>query len=226
MTEQEWLACTDPTPMLEFLRGKVSDRKLRLFAVACCRRIRQLMSDERSKTSIEVAERFADGKATEQERESIHSIAGLKGRRIRNHPIAWTSHDYAIAAASDATNLDAYEAADTARFSGQFAKAPDDETPYGDPVLREEALAQANFVRDIFGPSPFRHVTLNPAWLTATAEKLAEAISEEKAFDRMPILGDALEDAGCTNQEILAHCRQPGEHVRGCWVIDLVLGKE
>jgi len=69
-------------------------------------------------------------------------------------------------------------------------------------------------------------VTLDPAWLTGTVTSLAQAIYDERAFDRLPILADALEDAGCTNQDILAHCRQPGEHCRGCWALDLVLGRE
>jgi hypothetical protein len=80
-------------------------------------------------------------------------------------------------------------------------------------------------LRDVFG-NPFRPVTLDPAWRTANVVSLARAIYDERAFDRMPILADALEDAGCTSADVLEHCRRPGEHVRGCWVVDLVLGKE
>jgi hypothetical protein len=87
---------------------------------------------------------------------------------------------------------------------------------------------QYNVVHDLFGPLPFRPVAINPAWLAwndGTVQKIAQAIYDERDFDRMPILADALEEAGCTNQDILDHCRSGGEHVRGCWVIDLVLGK-
>jgi hypothetical protein len=73
---------------------------------------------------------------------------------------------------------------------------------------------------------PFRPVALNPAWLTSTVKKPAQSIYDDRAFDRLPILADALEDAGCDNQDVLSHCRSTGEHVRGCWVVDLVLGKE
>ncbi len=73
--------------------------------------------------------------------------------------------------------------------------------------------------------NPFRPVTLEPAWLTSTVRSLAEGIYAERAFDRMPILADALEEAGCDNADLLAHCRGDGPHVRGCWVVDLVLGK-
>ena len=78
--------------------------------------------------------------------------------------------------------------------------------------------------RGIFG-NPFRPVAIDPAWISPTVKQLAEAIYEERAFDRMPILVDALEEASCSNADILNHCCQPGEHVKGCWVVDLVLGK-
>jgi hypothetical protein len=87
------------------------------------------------------------------------------------------------------------------------------------------AQTRIGSLRDVFG-NPFRPVTVNPTWQTATVVSLAQAIYDERAFDRMPILADALEDAGCTNADVLNHCRQPGEHVRGCWVVDLLLGKQ
>jgi hypothetical protein len=90
---------------------------------------------------------------------------------------------------------------------------------------RRERRAQADLLRDIFG-NPFRPVTFNPAWRSVAAVKLAQAIYQERAFDRLPILADALEEAGCTDAEILTHCRGGGEHVRGCWLVDLVLAEE
>jgi hypothetical protein len=84
-------------------------------------------------------------------------------------------------------------------------------------------LIQPTLLREVFG-NPFSPVTLNPSWLAPTVLTLANGIYEEKAFDRMPILADALQDAGCDNEDILNHCRQPGEHVRGCWVVDLLTG--
>ena len=82
----------------------------------------------------------------------------------------------------------------------------------------------SHLARDIFG-NPFRPAALDPSWLTSTVVTLARGIYEERAFDRMPILADALQDAGCDNEDVLNHCRGPGPHVRGCWVVDLVLGK-
>ena len=94
------------------------------------------------------------------------------------------------------------------------------------PDHREKQY-QLALIRDLFG-NPFRLPTVNSSWLTwnsGTVCKLAELIYAERAFDRLPILADALEEAGCTDAAILEHCRGPGPHVRGCWVVDLVLGK-
>jgi hypothetical protein len=88
----------------------------------------------------------------------------------------------------------------------------------------EEESAQAHILRDIHG-NPFR-LQAGPSWLSRSVVALAQTIYTDRAFDRLPILADALEEAGCTDTEILAHCRGPGPHVRGCWVIDLILGKE
>jgi hypothetical protein len=92
-----------------------------------------------------------------------------------------------------------------------------------------ERAAQANLLRDIFGPLPFRSLALNPSllqWRDSVIPRLAEAIYEERAFERMPILADALEEAGVTDQDILGHCRQPEGHIRGCWCLDLLLSRE
>jgi hypothetical protein len=90
---------------------------------------------------------------------------------------------------------------------------------------REEAMpVLAAFLRDIFG-NPFRPATLDAAWRTPTAVALAGQMYESRDFGAMPILADALQDAGCDSDDILNHCRGPGPHVRGCWVVDLVLGK-
>ncbi|MBN9519490.1 hypothetical protein J0H58_13365 [bacterium] len=85
-------------------------------------------------------------------------------------------------------------------------------------------MQQVALVRDIFG-NPFQPVTFEPSWRTTAVDGLATGIYEEKAFDRLPVLADALEDAGCSDGDILDHCRSQGEHVRGCWVVDLILGK-
>ena len=88
-----------------------------------------------------------------------------------------------------------------------------------------DPAAALPLLRCLFG-NPFRPVTFSPAWRTATAVSLARRMSEARDFSAMPILADALQDAGCDSDEVLTHCRGPGPHVRGCWIVDLVLGKE
>ena len=97
--------------------------------------------------------------------------------------------------------------------------------PPDQPVSPRFLPTVALLVRDIFG-NPFRPVTFDPAWRTSDVMLLANGIYDERAFDRMPILADALQDAGCDKPDILDHCRGDGPHVRGCWVVDLVLGKQ
>jgi hypothetical protein len=94
---------------------------------------------------------------------------------------------------------------------------------------REDISAlQCRLFRDVIG-NPFRPVALDPSWLhwkDRGVQRLARAIYEERRFHELPALGDALAQAECTNTAVLAHCREPGEHVRGCWVVDLLLGKK
>ena len=93
------------------------------------------------------------------------------------------------------------------------------------PPTPEQRRAQAALVREVFG-NPFRPVAFDPRWRTTDVMGLARAIYDGAAFDRLPLLADALMDAGCADPDVLAHCRGAGPHVRGCWVVDLVLGKE
>jgi len=211
MTEAEWLAFDDPiSPMLAFLDGKASDRKLRLFAVACCRKVWDSLTDERSQKAVEIAERFADKCASEDElhvaREESNAVRqaaydGLEAHWSQENNDQCNFADYA----ADVAAPDAYTAARSAENKWNL---------------------NSDLLRDVFGPLPFRPITIDRTWLSSAVTALAQAIYDERAFDRMPILADALEDAGCTNQDILQHCRSGGEHVRGCWVVDLLLAKE
>ena len=88
-----------------------------------------------------------------------------------------------------------------------------------------ECHHQADVIRDIFG-NPFQPITWHPSWRTSTVVTIAKTMYDSRDFSPMPLLADALQDAGCENEDILNHCRSGGPHVRGCWVVDLVLGKE
>src|SRR5262249_20901319 len=94
-----------------------------------------------------------------------------------------------------------------------------------DAAMEGESSAQSDLLRDIID-NPFRPITLDPTCRTQAVVQLAKSLYEGRHFEDMPVLADALEEAGCTNPAILGHCRGPGPHVRGCWVLDLVLGKE
>jgi hypothetical protein len=217
MTEAEWLACTDP---LEMLKALSRPRALRLFAVACCRRILHLMTDERSRKAVEVAERFADGEATEQEREAAHEAFrdwSVFATYRCNAASATTQADAAHAAVGTATHVAA-----TVAFLREREPCAANPTP-------QEVVA---LLHEVFG-NPYRPISPDPYWLTADVIALAQAAYAERILpegllepQRLAVLADALEDAGCADQAILAHLRGEGPHVRGCWVIDLVLGKE
>ena len=113
-------------------------------------------------------------------------------------------------------------AADAAQAAANTAAAPPGWLAVsGGPAA---VATQVALIRDVFG-NPFRPVAFDPRWRTADVSALARAIYDDRAFDRLPILADALMDAGCDDEPLIAHCRGPGPHVRGCWVIDLVLGK-
>jgi hypothetical protein len=198
MTESEWLACANPEKMLEFLKAKVSDRKLRLFAVACCRLVWHRVDDWGSLTAVESAERYADGQIRFEEMTAAASEA-------------W--HELA----QKACLSEAGRAASTAAFyaGGWAMPAP-------------ERVKQAAVLRDIVG-NPFHPIALATAWKQwqgGLVVALAQSIYEERAFDHLPILADALEEAGCDNPEILGHLRGPGPHTRGCWAVDIILGRE
>ena len=209
MTESEWLATTEPSPMIRFVEGVVSDRKMRLLVCAWCR-LRGLLTDDESRTVVEVSERYADGMATEEER----LAARMNAYRRMNAPVTTSS-------ASEKMSYSVYTA--IAREGRTVLNAVWH-------LRRVSTTMQNNFevvvaCRDIFG-NPFRLITVDPSWLTFTVVALAREMYESRDFSPMPILADALQDAGCDNEDILNHCRQTGEHVRGCWVVDLVLGKE
>jgi len=253
MTEAEWNACTDPQPMLAFLNGRISPRKQQLFAVACCLRVTDLIPTDASKECVLTTERYADSAAddAELERAVEASIAACSRepelRRQRGSP--WSLVDVqainAVSRVHRGNGQGTEHAAAAARaWDVCIKKARAGEAGYGveaddfsqrlqDRTFRlERAMeyaGQADVLRDLLGLLPFRSIAMEQNWLAwnnGTVPKLARAIYEERSYDRLPILADALEDAGCTNADILSHCRQPGEHCRGCWVVDLLLGKE
>ena len=215
MTENEWLACGDAREMI--LSGTLDraggPRKLRLLAVACCRCSRQLMRNTDHRRAVDVAERFADGHATEGELVAAYQRTDEYARGLHDG-----ESEREIRRWSEAVAV-----LNAVRLKGD---------PASDAVWQIRRAAHRNIdktmvalLRDIFG-NPFRPVALAPSWLTTDVLALARGVYDERAFDRMPILADALQDAGYTNDDLLTHCRDTSlAHVRGCWAVDLVLGK-
>jgi hypothetical protein len=250
MTEAEWLSCTDPMPILAFLRGQASERMLRLFACACCRRIWHLLNNDRNRKALETAERYAEGLTGSQELAFAQDATGRwrlagVGARQAEPVLAQT----AVAIASYVAGHDPWRsAADVARTAAWLisraatgggpddAAACDNRRQEKDAAKAAERMTQAVLVRDIFG-NPFRpSPTLPPAvlaWNDGTVRLIAEGIYDDRKMPegsldtaRLAILADALLDAGCDDDSLIQHCREPGPHVRGCWAVDLILGKE
>lgn len=240
MTEQEWHDYADRMYI-------PSARKQRLFLCAICRRILHFTPDKRGHKAIQVAERYADGMASLDDLrkavcdvraaslEAVKAIADaarVEGLEVQDWMEAARQSGkinplVAALSASVVYELPLWQRGDASQITNLTHLAlvnSADALFFGE--LRREGDAvhdQKAILRDIQPPSTVR---LEPAFLAQTVISLAQAIYAEGAFDRLPILADALEDSGCTNQEILAHCRGPGAHLRGCWAVDLLLGKE
>ena len=247
MTEAEWLNGTQPDDLLEFLRHRASDRQFRLFMCACCRRFLPLLPKEPAhdlrlcEKYVLHGEKFAEGLITWQQME-----AALNEREWAN-----VSHDGYLAALAArqaiyrevagsafpmlrGRNLIAHPASTASEYSRTVIgrlQAKNTSAKGSTPTAKKrlatiaEKRYQIQLLHDLFG-NPFRSVSLDPAWLTPKVHSLTEGIYSERAFDRLPILADALENGGCDNADTLSHCRSEGPHVRGCWVVDLILDKK
>jgi hypothetical protein len=237
MTESEWLICQDPQAMLGFVSTSVEGggRKLRLFALACLRRIWPRLPEQR-RLEVEVAERFVDGLVGRAELRA----AGDAESTVFEMEVS-VFEDTPAAAAS----LAGYARRAAFRTAEAVARAASPDTPGGPEEGRYELkrhahrlaehAVQAALLRDLFGPLPFHPVTVDPsvlAWHGGTVCRLAEAAYNERVMPagtldpaRLAVLADALEEAGCENQEVLKHLRCEEEHWRGCWLLDALLGK-
>lgn len=241
MTELQWMTATTPAAMLRHLGARASARKLQLLGVACCKTIRPHFDDERMEQILNIVERHAEGETSHEEWQwgvrmaqelavpidpDAPDFSASPGRAIRTALVGLVSTPV-ITGVERALEWVVACAARTA-VPGLARTA--------EQHIRH---AQAFLVREIFG-NPFIERTVVPAWMTTggstifagqlvkvseTAKALADGVEADQAYERLPILADAMEEAGCTDPEFLAHLREPGHHVRGCWALDLVLGK-
>jgi hypothetical protein len=236
MTEADWQACRDPEPMLRWVGERISARKQRLFACACCRRV-AFMAEEWTydfrrddyRRALTTAERFADGAASADELSKAHG--GADDSTFINQDLDYAELDHGIDPFRDVASAEPAVIADIwhqvlllVREFGTDPAATGPRQRHDAEELAERAT-QAELLRDLLG-NPFRPTVFDPGWRSAAAVQLAAACYESGTYDRLPILADALEDAGCHAGELLAHLRGSGIHARGCWAVDLLLGKE
>jgi hypothetical protein len=211
MTESEWLVSIEPWKMLMCLDAKVWKRKLRLFAVACCRRRWAIIDDTHLRHAVEIADRWADHACTGRELRATKRYARAELFKKLNEGVP----NGGIASAVDSLFfLDVYTAANTTSHVTAGLCAD----------VEAEYVAQASELRDIVG-NPLRAITHDSSFLTNDVIALAQNIYDTRAFERLPSLAKAIKEAGGDEREVLDHCHQSKAHVRGCWVIDLVLGK-
>lgn len=234
LTEEEWLASDDPSDLLRHLRSRKgprsryvlpqwfahykkyqAPRKPRLFMLACARRACPAESDPACRALYDLAERFAEEPPPPLARENV--LRPFYGAGPRAGAL--------LAALRSPLGL---AAAQLRLFRGRAARAAAGGGAAGvdaeREAIREQARTQSDLLRDVFG-NPFRPVALDGRWLTSTVNDIARAVYGGPNFESLPILADALMDAGCGDEQVIGHCRSEGPHDRGCWVVDLLLGK-
>ena len=267
MLEQKWLTSADTETMLEclayHLAGRTpgwfdkflpwrtprldwsNNRKLRLWACACCRRIWNLLPSDSRKRAVEATESFSDGAITQARFEEAIAEAQAIAEsrtdeewlpvlqlqfRVDNEAISlffdscMEERDFATIAAWGAAWTGSW-----GRFAGRAclsaAAAVGKDQKAQQALVDQESLHQQALLRDLFG-NPFRPASFPReilTWRDGVIPKLARSIYEERGWEHLPILGDALEDAGCSDEEILSHCRNSTPHARGCYVLDSLL---
>jgi hypothetical protein len=238
VTEAEWLACDDPEPMLKFVVGKVSERKVLLFCVAACALIRHFL-DSGYLHLLSLTERFADGDSTFEELSAAYQLLpeGPLGQKVPADSAVWwaplglanNSRGGARLMADSALGVVVCVTASLGS-GNRPGRQPRSRVVRGRVAEGNRRLA--SLLRDVAAVRPLPAPTVEP-WRTPTATALAQAAYKERALplgqidpSRLAVLADALEEAGCTDPDLLGHLRAPGPHVRGCWALDLVLGRE
>jgi hypothetical protein len=237
VTEEQWLACNDPRPMILHMRKqRMTDLRLRKFAVACCRRICHLIPLDEAGAAVNVGEQFASG---ELHGRAVFDAMQRARACIERYPLTadWRMVYAAGAALATVYSADWIAAINAARCaSAAVSRIEPPKSSKNVSSLRrrlsgvdfpncdhDELTHQSGMLRCMVG-NPFRPLVFDPAWRTQAVMGIATAIAKEEAFSLMPALGAALSDAGCTETSILEHCGGT-KHVKGCWLVDALLGK-
>ncbi len=219
MTNSEWLASEDDLAMLEVVRPHASERQLRFIAVACCRHLRLMLNDNLAAVAIDeaigAAERYAAGLGTKaslkRARQTVRAVRHGMSVVVGVASPTWNALWLAEVAASE--NACGSVIPEIQRLAGLGLIAVHERPPTCD------------LIRCVIGP-PSRLTPTNRAPSTSEVVSLARLIDENRSFERMAMLAQALEAAGCEDRDVLSHCRTQADHVRGCWVVDAVLGRQ
>jgi hypothetical protein len=232
LTEAEYLRLTDPGKVALLFNSRTplrtTTRKARLFVCACCRRVWDWLGTAENRAAVEAGERAADGEMRVKDlRPFCDATSDLhvpmqNAPRAHSNPARYAAYPFAWPCG----NLGA-------TFASWLAGC----RRAGDDVSRQltfmevEWAAQCALIHDLLG-NPFRPVAADPAWITPAVVRIAQAAYSERTLPsgelnpaRLAVLSDALEEAGCGAAELLSHLRSAGPHVRGCWAVDLCLGK-
>jgi hypothetical protein len=221
MTEAEWLATFDLDEMIEYLDFRSLTRKKRLFGVAACYRVRHLLEDECGRVALVTYEKELDSQSIVRNDPAVRSAEmEMMAKLMRAQGTDTPPPPMLVLEAVNALQSGNCR---RAAYLSWLAWSHTQNDP--DTAAKIGTRVYAELLRDIFG-NPFRPVAFSGSWRTDTAVSLARTMYEARDFSAMPILADALQDAGCDSEDVLTHCRGDGPHVRGCWVCDLVLGKE
>ena len=232
MTADQWNATTSLTELIEGCGLHEGDRRLRLFTAAGARRVAALMPDDHARRLVDLAEQRADGVIADPDwlravvetldpymgNEAARDGAGGATFGVLMH-LHQTDPRSIIRLAESVIETHAFLA-----YTGGYPTAVGADE-WVRRAIESECADLCRLFRCVCG-NPFRRVAFAPEWLTSTVRSLAEGIDAERAYDRLPILADALQDAGYEDAELLGHCRGPGPHGRGCWVVDRVIGRE
>jgi hypothetical protein len=233
MNASEWWMCSAPEGILAWLGRNADDRCLRLFCCACCRLIWPLISDEQSRKAVETSERFAGGLVSSTALQAAEAaVRGLRCSGAGGWLGAWAAAESAgIDARVAAAWVPAWAAEAAGEAAARSSVAADESAPAEEiaaEVWRQQRQLQCTVLRDIF-PNPFQPAIQIESdclrWRNGAVAQVAQASYDRGDCEDLSHLARLLEQAGCANDDVLAHCRASSGHVRGCWVLDLLLRK-
>jgi hypothetical protein len=235
--EKDWNAAWPNANSVHNLLLQIkSRRKLKLFALACCRSIEDSLPDPRCRRVLAIAEKCIDGLATMPEWESAYedSKLAMDGFQQMLNEKGMVGPETHCAAAHAADTLIAIGHSEMCQHTNEIFAQSIRQIVCNSELehwlqdrqcgKQNHARWQANALTDIIGPSELPE--FDPEWRTSATVSLAQFMYESRDFSRMPILKNALRDSGCSRVDILDHCQSESLHVKGCWVLELVLGKE